>query len=597
MSYFVGLSIATGFLTFYSSRDKISSEIESEKDKEATAESRRRDEFAMKFPSINKIPVIRKVVRWMYKEGWWYSALLLLILLIASGNIFVGLGDNDFFHDEQYHVAVVKSVLSGEGFRVWDYTINAPSERVYDSGYITNIFALISAILFGFNETSLRFFIALFGLFNIALVYFSFKDVFSKKVALITALAFSFNIISLWLSRFLRPYTFFLFFYLLSFLFLTKSLKFPFSNYKKGLLLFSWIIFALLAIEEREVGKILLIILPLCFLGFIAFNKNEVFRILKNNKTKIYLAIAIVLLSLITLNFLSIVKLSILPNQVQDFLSLSTKESSKIYYTDLLLSQIKNPNLGIVLFFLIIINSIFLAKYRFFERVIYFLIYALVPIFVMIYIFNKYEDFRYFYHIVPFFLGSIILSANYYVKIYTKKKSLQTAFLILAFLLLIYPVFSFYHQEGLTIKSPHSWIGDEGQEYLNGRIVAPEYKKVINALEKAQKSGDIVIIPDGFWHLNYDEHITYYQIELWNFSRDLKKGDELIDFFEFIENNKGKKMYYIGAYVHMIDPQVIDYLLKNCENHSEKLGILKFNYNSFYKNRFYWPNFYECTIT
>jgi len=141
MSYFVGLSIATGFLTFYSSRDKISSEIESEKDKEATAESRRRDEFAMKFPSINKIPVIRKVVRWMYKEGWWYSALLLLILLIASGNIFVGLGDNDFFHDEQYHVAVVKSVLSGEGFRVWDFTINAPSERVYDSGYITNIFA------------------------------------------------------------------------------------------------------------------------------------------------------------------------------------------------------------------------------------------------------------------------------------------------------------------------------------------------------------------------------------------------------------------------------------------------------------------------
>ena len=92
MNYLVGFSIATGFLTFYSLRIKISKGIETEREKNNFAETRRKDEFPCKFPRINKVWGLRRIVKWMYKEGWWYVAGLAIAILVSSFFMLPGLG-------------------------------------------------------------------------------------------------------------------------------------------------------------------------------------------------------------------------------------------------------------------------------------------------------------------------------------------------------------------------------------------------------------------------------------------------------------------------------------------------------------------------
>ena len=85
LSYISAVSVALGFLTFYTYRNKVEKEIEDETVLKEKREKERFDEFGEKFPFWNRIPVLRRVVRWMYKEGWWYSVGLILILILFLG--------------------------------------------------------------------------------------------------------------------------------------------------------------------------------------------------------------------------------------------------------------------------------------------------------------------------------------------------------------------------------------------------------------------------------------------------------------------------------------------------------------------------------
>ena len=59
MTYIVGLIIALGFLTFYSSRERVEKEIEKEKSKEEEDEVRRKREFPQKFPRLSRVWGVR----------------------------------------------------------------------------------------------------------------------------------------------------------------------------------------------------------------------------------------------------------------------------------------------------------------------------------------------------------------------------------------------------------------------------------------------------------------------------------------------------------------------------------------------------------
>src|SRR3989344_8093195 len=76
------LAIGSGFLTFYSNRERVETELENEKAQEEKAEEKRKQEFSAKFPTIAKIPILRSIVKWMYKEGWSFSIPFVLIAII-----------------------------------------------------------------------------------------------------------------------------------------------------------------------------------------------------------------------------------------------------------------------------------------------------------------------------------------------------------------------------------------------------------------------------------------------------------------------------------------------------------------------------------
>jgi 4-amino-4-deoxy-L-arabinose transferase-like glycosyltransferase len=78
------LTIATGALTFWHNRKRIEKETEEEQSKEELAEKKRKEEFPHKYPKINKVPILRNFIRWMYKEGFIYLFGLFLILIMFT---------------------------------------------------------------------------------------------------------------------------------------------------------------------------------------------------------------------------------------------------------------------------------------------------------------------------------------------------------------------------------------------------------------------------------------------------------------------------------------------------------------------------------
>ncbi len=77
--YLVAITFATGFGSFWLNRERITQDVEAESAQEELAEEERRAEFPQKFPRLNKIPIVKNLARWMYKEGWFYSITLILV--------------------------------------------------------------------------------------------------------------------------------------------------------------------------------------------------------------------------------------------------------------------------------------------------------------------------------------------------------------------------------------------------------------------------------------------------------------------------------------------------------------------------------------
>ena len=167
--------------------------------------------------------------------------------------------------------------------------------------------------------------------------------------------------------------------------------------------------------------------------------------------------------------------------------------------------------------------------------------------------------------------------------------------ILFTLLLLFYPVLPIDDIDGFSLKSPSIWEGADGSHYLHRRAVAPEYSKAYNYLNSIQKAGDIVIIVGGMHYIESKNEVEYYSLSAWDYNKTLinLRTKQEIDFFELIDKSKDKKVYFIVAYMHMLDSELNAYLI-NCPNLAKDIGIKKFNYNSFYKNRYYWPNLFVC---
>ncbi|MBP7708293.1 hypothetical protein KA107_01295 [Candidatus Pacearchaeota archaeon] len=639
-------SVFFGALTFYRNSDKVEKEIENDRQTEQNLESKRLLEFDSKFrrlawfnfsygvgsawkegkylkflfrvlisPLVWFVRLPYSFVKWMYKEGWGHSIGLIAILFYGSFLILSNLGLNDIYADEQWNLQVIKSLDAGQGFHLWNYITQQPmmSET---NGRISEILSFLFFKLLGETNFYLRLPGALFGILNILLVYLIFKRLTTKPLSLLIAAGFMLNINALYLARFMRPYTISLSFYLLSFIFLIVFLEYLFKNKYLStsnlMLFFLCFVSFLISIEEREIGKMLLVVIPLSIILVFILNTKLTSQIFKLNKIPILYILFVISGIVLGLYLFKIVNLFSIIEQFFRYISINKfNDPSWVYLNYLFVKWIRTPSLFIILASLGLFYLIYIIiKIKRISMIVLFT-FTFFPILIMVYFFNLYEDPRYIYFLTPFIyvlfgLGCAVLLSLFFP--HSKNKGL----VILGIILFVNVFLVLPYSGGGTIflKSPSIWNVEDAKMLWHFRAAVPEYNTAYTYLNQNQQRGDAVIVLDGINNLVKLDNVSYYGIDVWNYSREIynyksfnmtgwsKKDYVPEDFFSLINRSSGKRIWVIGAYVIMLDKKMSNYLLSKCDNMASQLEIKKFNmwYDASYQNKLYWPNVYLCNL-
>lgn len=585
--YFLIVSIVSGFLIFYAYFNKIENEIDNERINEEIVEKNRYNEFETKFPRFGNIFFLGKFIRWMYAEGWKYSAGLILILIYAAFLIFSGLENNNLYHDEHWHYDVLQSLNNGAGFKIWNNIGQFP--MLEDSnGKIFNSLVYFTTHIFSENVFFMRAISAIFGILILVITYFISKKFISKGLSLLVVFFLSNNFLFLYLARFLRPYTSFLFFYLIVFFILINP---PKNKKNKLFWIINLIIFVIFSIIEREISKILLIMIPIIIL---IYN----FKKIKNIK----IISGIVGLSLIIIYYSKsfLIKFEIIQQFVKyiDFKTLLIYDKS--YY--LYLFEILFKNFYLILIFILFGFLFFTNKKN--NRYLV-TIFFIIPLLFIVHFLKMHYDPRYIFQIIPFLILVIVSGISLISKILVRNNiNLRKLLFILLVLFSFYFILPMASMDNFSYNIPSKWSDNEITHLFHQRGVAPEYEKVYSKLNSMQQKGDIIIIVDGQSYINPKNNITYYGIDPWSYSSDLYDlryynresweyvPENTLNFFDVIKN---KSFYFVGAYVLMLDPEINNYLLDNCKNIAEELKIKKYNpWPTKYSNKFYYPNLFYC---
>jgi hypothetical protein len=217
MSEINALTLGMGFLFFYTYRDKIEKEKEKEKAMEKKAEKERFKEFENKFPKLNRIPVLRRFVKWMYKEGWIYCFGLIIIMLMG---FFLRVWNLNYLQgSDNYNLIAAQSFFQNGKF-------------LYSrSPHITITLGFLFKF-FGRNLIIARIPFIFISLLSLILIYLLGKLI-NKKVGILASFLFAISPFSIGISTFIRNYAE-LFFWNLLFSFILLKIYFKEKNNPEG---------------------------------------------------------------------------------------------------------------------------------------------------------------------------------------------------------------------------------------------------------------------------------------------------------------------------------------------------------------------------
>jgi hypothetical protein len=350
------LAVLSGGLTFWRNRERVEKEIEEEKNEEEKAEHKRKVEFSDKFPKINKIPILKNFVKWMYKEGWSFSIpLVLIVIIFIAIKIGIPIIFTGSYIDEYYHI------LSGIEFFKSGHFAEFYSGELYNRGAYISVLVGIFFKLFGQTIFVAKMVPASIGIINFFLLYKIARHVFiNKKYILLLMATYTFIPWFIFNHFYIRMYVFYEFFILLLtliFILIIKNI-----NCTKKLIAYSTILSVIVSVVyflSGDSGKYLILLYCIIYLTYIFFIeiknipiKNKIFNKYKNNqKLKIILILSI---GLITATLFNIEKL--FNNFFLGSLVYSSGENFK--YDNLFL----NLNLTFTVFFLLSILLLFFKK-------------------------------------------------------------------------------------------------------------------------------------------------------------------------------------------------------------------------------------------
>lgn len=172
--------------------------------------------FQQAFPTINRIWGVKWVVRWIYKEGWWYSGLLLIIIATSLGFMLNHLGQFMSVDEPKWYIIRVPqlgyALLSGN----WSLTLINDKPGLLPAALSLGEFAInyISGFLIqrpliqGSFEQNLFFWrlpVVIFNIIMLIIIYSFLRDMFNKNFAIICISFIALNPIIIGISQIVSP--------------------------------------------------------------------------------------------------------------------------------------------------------------------------------------------------------------------------------------------------------------------------------------------------------------------------------------------------------------------------------------------------------
>jgi len=522
----IALSIALGFLTFYANKEKVEKELDDEKEKEELEEEKRKKEFPNKFPLINKIPLLRSFVKWMYKEGWWYS--LGLIVIVVVGLLL-----------RLLPIFRVKSIQGGFHLLRVSRGIMQTGLPLMDSGVIylrATIFQYLlagSRVLFGESMLAISLVPLIFSILTIILVYELAKKI-NKPFALLTSLLFAIFPYIIVYSRH-RFYSMTIFFILVSFYYVIKDNSTSSKVY--------YFLASVVAISTSDVGMIV-IIFPI-----VKLISSEEFRVnlLTLKKVINYPLIFLVVFTIINKMFLFGYKIpkSFGIGELKSFnfgsFLIFTNQIKFGYFYGILLDLF-----GVFLLLLLVVFSFFLIKNKNLLIKLSF-ISALLVYLAMSVLAGFKEQPRMLFILIPFVL--IILSYILFIFVRIVIRNRLFSYIILAILII-----------GLNVSSLYFLVNiNYGSEIPRALMESESFRYVFNTKDQAEYINSIdekmLVITNNRWFDFYSEKSYLLVID-----------PSWID-FRVYQNYDGELRYLFTGKEVIYEKEKLQSVIKlNCEN-------------------------------
>jgi len=207
---FILICIISGFFTIFLNKEKIEKTKEEEKNNEILEGQKRKDEFPRKYPKINKIPLLRNLIRWMYREGWFYSVLLIIVCFSFLGFGLVHLGQFISTDEPKWLDIRVPQLYEAIKTSDWDHTYisDKPGTLPAFLAGITNIF--LDKNDFGPKNLERYLFwwrlpILFFDFIILFLIYYFLKKLLNKNCALLTTAFIAHSPVLVGISQIVNP--------------------------------------------------------------------------------------------------------------------------------------------------------------------------------------------------------------------------------------------------------------------------------------------------------------------------------------------------------------------------------------------------------
>lgn len=435
---FMIIGVATGFLAFYNNRKRIEKEIDGEKYNELILEENHEKEFLVKFPRIKRIPILKIIVKWMYKEGWIYSFGLISIVILGFILRIWKIAEVPFWFDEFLHISAIEGIRN-------NFYPAFESGAIYGRSILITYIVYIVDYFTEINEFNVRIIISLISLISIILMYFLSKKIVIKKIAILNSFFLAIYPPFIIISQEVRYYIFLAIILSILYLIMLSKLK----DYIKIIIAF---ILLFLGIESS------LLFLGIFILIFFLYYLNLFFDINIKDLIKGY-KFFIFLFSII------IITIFILYRRIIDqivngnfFNESNFLTSNFVYFT--------SYGIGILLFILISSLIILFLNYKDKEKLI-----LLSPIFLLFLLSILNTRFSGALRHTTFLIPLILLLASYcyiFIKLFDKI-FLKILYLCLFLLIFLSPTLTYLSipDNHFKIKQDYTWTRPDYRNWEN----------------------------------------------------------------------------------------------------------------------------------